>query len=57
MNLVMLLCMAVQTCQGQVCELQEKFIHTVQEDDPNAAMDQAEYLAAQQALEKAQGTL
>ncbi|KAJ6525150.1 hypothetical protein B0H19DRAFT_971441 [Mycena capillaripes] len=56
-NAVMLLRAAVKTRQGQVRELRQRFLDAVQQDHPDAAMCQAEYLATQQALQKAEGTL
>ncbi|KAJ6524780.1 hypothetical protein B0H19DRAFT_1214956 [Mycena capillaripes] len=56
-NAVMLLHAAVKTRQGQVRELRQRFLDAVQQDHPDAAMCQAEYLATQQALQKAEGTL
>ncbi|KAJ6522619.1 hypothetical protein B0H19DRAFT_1215139 [Mycena capillaripes] len=56
-NAVMLLRAAVKTRQGQVRELRQRFLDAVQQDHPDAAMCQGEYLAIQQALQKAEGTL
>ncbi|KAJ6630057.1 hypothetical protein B0H10DRAFT_2172881 [Mycena sp. CBHHK59/15] len=56
-NAVMLLRAAVKTRQGQVRELRQRFLDAVQQDHPDAAMRRAEYLATQQALQKAEGTL
>jgi ABC-type cobalamin transport system ATPase subunit len=53
----MLLHAAVNTHQWQVCELHQRFLDAVQQDHPDAAVCQAEYLAGQQAFERAEGTL
>ncbi|KAJ7336153.1 hypothetical protein DFH08DRAFT_965053 [Mycena albidolilacea] len=56
-NAVMLLRAAVKIRQGQVRELRQRFLEAVQHGHPDATVCQAEYLADQQALEKAEGTL
>ncbi|KAF7341286.1 hypothetical protein MVEN_01864700 [Mycena venus] len=56
-NAIVLLHGTVKTRRAQTVTLMEKFVEAVETDDPNYGLYQAEWEAAEKALEKAESTL